>query len=144
MVGLELFLKDANMCFGCSEDNPIGLKLKFEFQGDVCRAVFRPDKIHQGWNGYMHGGLISTLLDEAMGQWLWLSKIPCMTAEMTTRFSRGVPIGEELTVEAWSEGQHGRLYELAARLVLPDGKVAARAGAKFLRVKAKIDNAGGV
>jgi acyl-coenzyme A thioesterase PaaI-like protein len=139
VVVLELFLKDANMCFGCSQDNPIGLKLEFKLQGDTCRAVFRPDQIHQGWNGYMHGGLISTLLDEAMGQWLWLSKIPGMTAEMTTRFSLGVPIGEEITVEAWCEGQRGRLYELAARVILPDGKVAARAGAKFLRVQAKAE-----
>lgn len=134
---LEFNLQDANMCFGCSLENPIGLKLKFALEDDICRATFLPEAKHQGWNGFMHGGLITTLLDEAMGQWLWLNKIHCMTAEMTTRFSRGVAIGEQLTVEAWCEGQRGRIYELSARLLLSDGTVAARAGARFLRVSIK-------
>ena len=137
MVLLELILQDANMCFGCSLANPIGLKLRFVLENDICRATFLPEARHQGWNGFMHGGLISTLLDEAMGQWLWLNKINCMTAEMTTRFRRGVAIGEQLTVEAWCEGQRGRIYELSGRLLLSDGTVAAKAEARFLRVNIK-------
>jgi len=124
-----------NMCFACSPVNPIGLRLEFQMDGDVCRTIFCAGERHQGWSGYMHGGLIATLLDEVMAQLLWQKDIWAMTAEMTTRFSLAVPVGWELTAEGRLLSERGRLIELEARLLLPDGRVAVRARAKFLRVK---------
>ncbi|MGB9803434.1 MAG: PaaI family thioesterase [Desulfofundulus sp.] len=111
------------------------MRLKFSLEGDVCRATFTAGEEHQGWDGLLHGGLISTLLDEAMAQWLWRRGVTAMTAEMLTRFSNPVPVGVPVTVEAWSTGGKGRLWELCARLTLPDGRVAARATAKFLTIR---------
>lgn len=127
-------LSDDGMCFACSPKNPIGLKLAFEQDGEVCRANFVPGPEHQGWSGVMHGGLVATLLDEAMAQWLWLRGFTTMTAEMTARYSKAVPIGEKLTIEGILVSQRGRLLEMAGRVILPDGSVAARATAKFLKV----------
>jgi len=124
-----------NMCFACSPVNPIGLRLEFQMDGDVCRTSFCAGEQHQGWSGYMHGGLIATLLDEVMAQLLWQRDIWAMTAEMTTRFSLAVPIGRELTAESRLLSERGRLIELEGRLLLPGGRVAVRARAKFLRVK---------
>lgn len=125
-----------HMCFACSPNNPIGLKLEFKLEGDKVYTTFRPRKEHQGYNGCMHGGLISTLLDETMAQWLWLRGITCMTAEMTTRFSLAVPIGRELRVESRCISERkGRFFEMEAKLILADGTVAAYSRAKFLRVK---------
>ncbi|BAF60896.1 MAG: PaaI family thioesterase [Pelotomaculum sp.] len=126
---------DENMCFGCSPQNPVGLKLKFEQDGDVCRSYFIAGPVHQGWRGIVHGGLLATLLDEVMAQWLWMRGITAMTMEMTTRYSRSVRVGERLTVEASMTSARGRLIEMAGRLLLPDGTVAVRAKAKFLKVK---------
>jgi len=127
--------KDNHMCFGCSDKNPIGLKLKFAMDGDVCRTEFTARDEHQGWNGYMHGGLIASLLDETMAWWLWIKGIPIMTAEMTTRYSLGVPVKKRLLVESWCEEQkRDRLFNMAARIVLPDGKAAVTARAKFLKI----------
>ncbi|AEG16768.1 phenylacetic acid degradation-related protein [Desulfofundulus kuznetsovii DSM 6115] len=123
------------MCFACSPKNPIGLHLEFSLEGDVCRATFTAGEEHQGWDGLLHGGLIATLLDEAMAQWLWRRGVAAMTAEMLTRFSRPVPVGVPVTVEAWKVGGKGRLWELSARIILPGGRVAARATAKFLTIK---------
>lgn len=128
-------LRDDSMCFGCSTKNPIGLKLKFEQDGDVCRAQFTAGPEHQGWNGVIHGGLVATMLDEAMAQWLWQRGIATMTAEMTVRYSRPVPVGERLTIEGKLVSQKGRLLQMAGEVILPGGTVAARAKAKFLILK---------
>ncbi len=138
--GVELLqdrIKDSNnMCFGCSQANPIGLKLKFTLDGEICRTEFEAKEEHQGWNGYMHGGLIAALLDETMAWWLWFNNISIMTAEMTTRYSYGVPINTRLMVESWCEEEkRGRLYLMAGRIILPDGKVAVRANAKFMKTE---------
>jgi len=126
--------KDDHMCFACSPQNPIGLHLQFSMEDGVCRTGFTAGEVHQGWNGCMHGGLIATLLDEVMAQWLWRQGISAMTAEMTIRYSAPVPIGVPLEVSARQEGGRGRLYQLAARITLPDGKTPVRATAKFLKV----------
>ena len=133
---LNNLVKDGtHMCFGCSDKNPIGLKLKFKLDGDICRSEFTAGDQHQGWNGYMHGGLIASLLDETMAWWLWLRDIPIMTAEMTTRYSLGVPVNTRLVLESWCESEKkGRLFDMAGRLLLPDGKVAVKAKAKFMKV----------
>ena len=129
-------IKSGNhMCFGCSERNPIGLKLKFTMVGDKCRTEFMAGEEHQGWSGYMHGGLIAALMDETMAWWLWFKDISIMTAEMNTRYSLGVPVKTKLTVESWCEEEkRDRLFFMAARIILPDGKVPVTAKAKFLRI----------
>lgn len=124
-----------HMCFGCSPHNPIGFKLNFELVDNVCRTTFIAEGNYQGWSGYMHGGLIATLLDETMANWLWLNNIRTMTAEMTTRFSLAVPVNVPLVVESEKISGRGRLFIMEGRLILPDGRVAARATAKFLRLK---------
>jgi len=128
-------LKDeTNICFGCSPNNPIGLKMKFEEDGDVCRAYYTARPEHMGWNDVVHGGLVATMLDEAMGRWLWVRNLITMTAEMTIRYSKPVPVGVRLIVESSGVSQKGKLIEMTARIILPDGSLAARARAKFLKV----------
>jgi hypothetical protein len=34
--------KSLAMCFGCGEENPIGLKLKFKWDNGTARAEFTP------------------------------------------------------------------------------------------------------
>jgi len=123
-----------HMCFACSPYNPIGLKLVFADEGETCRARFVPREEHQGWTGIMHGGLVATLLDEAMAQWAWRRGIKAMTAAMEIRFKKAVPIGQAVTVQAFSTGVRGRLVTLAAEVRLEDGSIAATATARFLKV----------
>lgn len=135
MVPLQKpLIKADHMCFACSPDNPIGLKLSFSDDGEVSRAHFVPREEHQGWTGIVHGGLIATLLDEAMAQWVWRRGIKAVTAAMEIRFKKAVPVGEPVTVRAWGEGERGRLLTLAAEVRLGDGGVAATATAKFLKL----------
>lgn len=122
-----------NPCFGCSTHNPIGLKLLPQLEGDQCQVHFTPGTQHQGWIGYMHGGLITTILDEVMGNWLWQNDKPSVTAEMNVRFIKPVPIGEQLTATAWMSSERSRIVEMVAEIVLADGTTAAKATAKFFK-----------
>jgi len=124
-----------DMCFACSPNNPIGLQLLFEHDEDVCRTTFVAGPEHQGWNGMMHGGLLVTILDEVMAQWLCSRGKPAVTAEMTARFVNQVPIGARLTIESRLVADKRRLYFMEAKATLPDGSVAARASAKFAPYK---------
>ncbi len=126
-------LKNENMCFGCSELNPIGLKLKFTMDGDTCISSFTAGPQHQGWKGFIHGGILTSLLDEVMAQWLWFHDIPAMTAEITTRFSKAVPINVPLRLESRKTGGRGKLFIMEGSIILPDGSIPCRANAKFLK-----------
>ena len=65
--------KEYTWCFACGKANPIGLKLEFERNDEECSATFIPQREHQSYDGRMHGGLISTLLDEVMGNYLYIA-----------------------------------------------------------------------
>ncbi|MBM7855884.1 uncharacterized protein (TIGR00369 family) [Desulfohalotomaculum tongense] len=122
-----------NYCFACSPYNPIGLKLRPRADKETCRAVFTPQSQHQGWVGYMHGGLITTLMDEVMGHWLWQNETPAVTAEMSVRFLKPVPIGEQITAVARVKNERSRIVEMTAEIILADGSTAAKAAAKFFK-----------
>ena len=125
-----------NMCFACGEDNPISLGLKFEKVGDKkVRAEFSPKDVHQGYDGIMHGGLITTLLDEAMAKVLSLNEIPALTARMSIRFKHPVPIETDLIVIAEIIKNKTGLYFTEAEVRNKEGKLFAQAEAKFMKVK---------
>jgi acyl-coenzyme A thioesterase PaaI-like protein len=66
-TGEDIMDKQPNsrMCFVCGIHNPIGLHLSFYTdEKGRCIARFQPKPEHQGYPGQLHGGIISTLLDE--------------------------------------------------------------------------------
>ena len=70
-------VNDTNpMCFGCGKNNPIGLHMHFKVDENGCSSHFTPEPCHQSYDGRMHGGLISTLLDETMGNYPYLYERP--------------------------------------------------------------------
>ncbi|MGO0122091.1 PaaI family thioesterase [Desulfothermobacter acidiphilus] len=126
-------LTGGGWCFACGSDNPIGLKLRFFDDEDRVRAHFRVQQEHQGWPGIIHGGLLATLCDEAMAQWLWRRGILAFTGELRVRFRQEVAVGEDVVVEAWLQAQRGPLYLLAAQVLNPAGEPAVTAEGKFIR-----------
>jgi len=115
----------SDLCFGCGENNPCGLKLKFEWDGKQVRAEFTPNKFHQGWAGIIHGGIITTILDEAMGYAAYYEGIKCVTSSMQTRFKRPLSIDEPTIVTA-SLTKNGRRYvETEAKIATRDGTTIA-------------------
>ena len=136
-MNLKRSVKKDNMCFACGEENEISLGLKFKFgnkESTIVKAEFTPQEVHQGFQEIMHGGLISTLLDEAMAKVVYMNGIEAVTAEMTTRFKKPVPIGTNLIIKGILEKNHGRLIKTSSELKGDSGQLYAEARAKFMKV----------
>jgi acyl-coenzyme A thioesterase PaaI-like protein len=121
-------------CFGCGDDNPIGLHLRFAADGDSVKASFIPGADHQGFGGIVHGGIISAVLDEAMAWATAHAGFWAMTGDMRVRFRRPLKIGEPTVVTARVSGTRGRLVTTAGELVLEsDRSPIATATATFVK-----------
>ncbi len=122
------------MCFACGKDNPISLGLEFKKNGQQgVRAEFIPEPVHQGYDGIMHGGLVTTLLDEAMVTAIIVEGIEAVTAALNVRFKKSVPIGEKLTVVGYITRNKSRLIMAAGYINDSKGDTVASAEAKFMR-----------
>lgn len=126
-------LKDEDWCFACGQSNPYGLRLKdFKFDGKFYSVQWTPSRHHQGWADIVHGGLVATLLDEVMTRILWDQGYHVATAELSVRYHRTAPMGEQLLARSWVVAGRRRYFEAAAEVLLADGSVVASAEAKFL------------
>lgn len=138
-------LKDDRWCFACGTQNPQGLKLAdIHLEGCECVCTFTPRKAHQGWAGILHGGITSTLLDEMMTHVLWRMGYDAVTAEMTVRLRRPIPLDEPLRVRGWVARKRGKLAETEGEITFADGTVAATATAKFFTTRRGPDVPGGL
>ena len=106
----------AHYCFGCGEHNPIGLRLRFERDGEGVAAPYRPRREDQGFPGLVHGGLLALLLDEAMGWAMYADEVFAVTARMETRFRRPVSLDRPLLVRARIRRRRGRRLEVESEL----------------------------
>jgi uncharacterized protein (TIGR00369 family) len=118
-------------CFGCGQQNPIGLKLRFRTEVESVRAEFTPSDVHEGYPGYLHGGITCALLDEAMGwaAYHFSSGALVVTARVQIKFRRPLLIGEPLNVAASIARKSTRHLWTEATIKRMDGKVAAEATA---------------
>ena len=125
--------KEYPMCFACGKKNPIGLKMTFKMDEKECVSYFTPKEEHQSYNGMMHGGLISVLLDEIMGHYLFcMEGKPAYTAKMALRYRQPLKIGEEVKCVGTRVKQKGRLVEMHGEIITKKGVVAAEATAKMM------------
>jgi uncharacterized protein (TIGR00369 family) len=134
-INRKLAVREDHWCFGCGRQNPIGLKLSFYEDGEQVCAPWTPAREHQGYEGIVHGGLISTVLDEVMGWAIYVRKLWAVTGTMNVRFRKPVRVSEPLTARAWVESVTGRKVDVRAQLIRDsDGQVLADATALFIRV----------
>jgi len=81
-----------NLCFACGKNNPEGMRLKFTYDEErdcfVCR--FRLGKRYTGPPGHAHGGIIATILDEAMGKVNKLRHVVALTSHITVDYLKPV------------------------------------------------------
>jgi len=104
----------------------MGLHLKFNEQGENYITTFTAGPEHQGYDGIMHGGLVSTILDEVMAGSLYAKGLNAVTAKLEVRFRKPTPIGQQLTIIGKIVGRRGNMYELVGEITLPDGTITAQ------------------
>jgi len=112
-------------CFGCGPDNPIGLKLSFQRDGDKVRGEFTPSELYQGWPDLVHGGIILCLLDEAMSYAVIFEGAHGVTARIQAKLGHTASINEPLIITASVTKKTRKLIESTATVSLKDGTLIA-------------------
>lgn len=133
-------------CFVCGRDNHEGLRVRWfsdrssgEVRADACVG-----ERFNGFPGIVHGGIVASLLDEAMGRALLVTggfDDLLVTARLEVLYRRPVPTGVPLAVSARLLHRSGRRAQTSAELRLPDGAVAAQAEALMARPPPEVSSA---
>lgn len=105
-------IEAAPMCFACGVENPIGLRIRFDVDGDVCTAEFTPNENHVGFADTVHGGIIYTILDDVTANILYQQGRKAHTAKCEIRYRKPVRVGERLLLKGWIENERRRLVML--------------------------------
>jgi uncharacterized protein (TIGR00369 family) len=125
-----------NYCFVCGKDNPESMRLRFTHDAErdcfVCR--FRLGKRYTGPPGHCHGGIIATILDEAMGKVNKLRNVIAVTSEMTVNYLKPVPLQQPLRVESREVKVTGRKHINMAEILNEKGEVLARSQGLFIAI----------
>jgi uncharacterized protein (TIGR00369 family) len=125
-----------NYCFVCGKNNSDGMHLRFTYDEErdcfVCR--FRLGKRYTGPPGHCHGGIIATILDEAMGKVNKLRQVVAVTAEITVNYLKPVQLNQSLRVESREVKVKGRRHINAAEILNQKGEVLARGRGLFIAI----------
>jgi acyl-coenzyme A thioesterase PaaI-like protein len=116
-------------CFGCSPDNPHGLKIEFTIKDDIVLGEFTSHTYHMGPPDAVHGGIIATLIDESMsffGRGVLKEDVRTMRVEIV--FRNQAPIGERLRVEARLQEEKSRKLIITSRVYTEKHTIAEATG----------------
>jgi len=130
-------LPHTHSCFVCGESNAVGLKLRFTTDGRTVQTRFRLGAAHIGFRGIVHGGILTTVLDEIM---VWACAVPtqrfAFCAELTVRFLNPVrPDDEIIATGELLTNRKNRIFEAKAVLADRSGQAFAEATGKYFPIR---------
>jgi uncharacterized protein (TIGR00369 family) len=115
-------------CFGSGLENANGLGMVHHRDGDVVWTTVTLDARYEGARGLAHGGIVATLMDDAVGGVLVVMRQRAVTAQLNVTYLAPVVIGHELRVEAWLAERDGRKLHVVARVLDGDTELAIARG----------------
>jgi len=124
-----------NYCFVCGKDNPQGLKIKVKYFPEELAAEthLTLPREYQGWAEVIHGGILSTLLDEMMAHAVWRFAGPGVTLGMEVRFHHPLKPDEAIRVRGVLTATNGSRRTAEALITRSsDDKKIASAKSRFL------------
>ena len=128
----ELGVDFQHWCFACGQLNDSGLHLDFDVSRGRAKATCTTQRRHQGYDGTVHGGIVTALLDETMGWAIFHQGIWGVTARLNVTFRQPVVVGEELRVVGEVVRERSRSIETRGTVSrASDGAVLAEAEAVF-------------
>jgi acyl-coenzyme A thioesterase PaaI-like protein len=119
------WLRDDAYCYVCGKENESGLRLDVEFADGVARLTTRLGREFQGWEGIIHGGFVSMLLDEAMAHAVGRTIGPGMTVRLSVSFKSALKVDEEVEVS-------GRLVERRSRAGVAEAEMRSTADQRLI------------
>lgn len=126
-----------NRCFGCGSANATGLQLEFYLAKDGSVVSFpTPPDTFEGPPGFLHGGVIATLLDEAMSKAVRSRGVTAMTRTMEIDYRRPVPSATRVRMEGRVVREEGRKHWTEARIMNEKGVTLASGTGLFVEVRA--------
>lgn len=127
-----------NRCFGCGQANPIGLHLEFlrAEDGSVVCLPTVPEAF-EGPAGYLHGGIIATLIDEAMSKAVRARGLTAMTRQMEVDYHRPVHSATPIRIEGRIVRSEGRKHWTEARILKGESSVLVQGKGLFIEVRAR-------
>lgn len=128
----------ASHCLVCGKDNPHSFHARFYNLEDGKIAVeLLPTEVLQGFPDRLHGGVISTVMDELLNRAILVSRpeIVSVTMELSVKFRKPVPIGKPMRGIAWIEKLRTRTYDARGQIILEDGTIAAEAFGRFAMMR---------
>ncbi len=136
----------ASHCFGCSPINPQGLHLSFTLDTTVpgsptATAQVQLTQMHEGPPGHIHGGIIATLMDEAMSKLNRPLNVLAMTRHMEVDYLRPSPLNQPLILTSHHLSRKGRKLFHHAELRNATGQILAQAKGLFIIIDANHLNA---
>lgn len=125
-------------CFVCGDKNDTGLKIQFFQKQGKAVAEYIPTKSFEGYANILHGGIISTLLDEVMIQSILAKGILSITSHIEVKFKNPARTGEKLLLEGKIQQERGSLILTEGKIYRPDGCIIAEGKGKFIRAEGKL------
>lgn len=120
-------------CFACGTDNPHGLQISYQIMepGEV-RAEWRPEERFTGFDGVVHGGIVTTALDESMAKAIVSTDTKALTCEIKVRFHHSVHPGADVSIHGWVVERKRRMIKTEASVCDFCGQELAHAWGVFL------------
>jgi uncharacterized protein (TIGR00369 family) len=126
----------SNRCFGCGPANPVGLHLEFFLAEDGAVVSFAAvANTYEGPPGYLHGGIIATLLDEAMSKAVRARGLIAMTRRLDVDYLRPIPSGAAIRIEGRVVRDEGRKHWAEARVLDGNGVTLAEGKGLFIEIR---------
>jgi len=118
-------------CFVCGKENPIGVNLHFETDGEYVYAKTSLNKNYIGYENRVHGGIIAGLIDEAMG-WACTVKEKKLyyTIELDVKYKKPVHPNEMVFIKA-------QMNDIKHNVAMASGILKDEAGTILVSAKGK-------
>lgn len=125
--------KENDNCIGCGENNPIGLKLKFELKEGTAITHSKLNANYEGYKDIIHGGIITLILDETSAKAISTLSIVAVTGKITVYFKKPLMVGEEFKCEANIVKKDGKRIFVETKLTVGD-VLKARSESVFFNI----------
>ena len=128
-------LEDDKWCFVCGKENPHGIKLDYKIEGRTFKAFFVPEKRFQGFTNIVHGGIVATLLDEAMVNLAFKLGLDAVSANLNVNLRKPTIVGEKYYLFGEIVEEQEKKVKARAEMKKEDGTLVAEATGVLIKLR---------